>query len=115
MATHHMEWRLPMEIKHMEIYQIKVFLDLAVFLDHSAFLFGTRDKILKQLLIMELFAMVFLFPKDAKNMFDKRDIYRGSQIRHQFKMAHFKWAQLNIVHYYAFRSNLKCRTVQFSL
>ena len=95
MATHHMEWRLPMEIKHMEIYQIKVFLDLAVFLDHSAFLFGTRDKILEQLLIMELFAMVFLFPKDAKNTFDKRDIYRGSQIRlHQFKLGSTQYCAL---------------------
>ena len=58
-----------MGIKHMEIYQIKVFPVLAVFLDHSIFEFETRDKILEQLLIMEQFSVVFLFPKDAGQMF----------------------------------------------
>ena len=71
MATHRKEWRLPMGIKHMEIYQIEVFPDLAVFLDHSIFWFEIRDKILEQLLIMEPFSMVFLFPKDAGEMFEK--------------------------------------------
>ena len=69
MATHRMEWRHLMGIEHMEIYQIKVFLDLAVFWDHSIFWFETRDKILERLLIMEQFSMVFLFPKDAGQMF----------------------------------------------
>ena len=67
-----------MGIEHMEIYQIKVFLDLAVFLDHSIFVFETRDKILEQLLIMEPFSVAFLFPKDAVEMFDK--ISKNSQI-----------------------------------
>ena len=69
MATHRMEWRHLMGIEHTEIYQIKVFLDLAVFWDHSIFWFETRDKILERLLIMEQFSVVFLFPKDAGQMF----------------------------------------------
>ena len=78
MVTLRMEWLLLMGIKHMEIYQIEVFPDLAVFLDHSIFEFGTRDKILEQLLIMEQFSRVFLLPKGAEDMFD---IIYGTRIR----------------------------------
>ena len=95
MATHRMEWRHLMGIEHMEIYQIKVFLDLAVFLDHSIFWFETRDKILERLLIMEQFSMVFLFLKDAGQMFKNIFLKNGRFLSTGpfFNMADFSKVQ----------------------
>ena len=94
MATHRMEWRHLMGIEHMEIYQIKVFLDLAVFWDHSIFWFETRDKILERLLIMEQFSVVFLFPKDAGQMFKNiflKNVRFFCQLARFLNMGHIIW------------------------
>ena len=105
MATHRMELRHLMGREHTEIYQIKVFLDLAVFLDHSIFWFETRDKILEQLLIMEQFSVVFLFPKDAgqmfKHIFAKMAVF--CQLTRFFKVQHLSRKNLKWNPSYGYR------------